>query len=442
WSSGPVPSATPMLAVTPATPSTTIAGWAIASATRWPRACAAWTSGTSRQTSTNRSWFTRATTSRGRVSTRRRCVMASSTCVAARAPRLAYTWWRSSTSTDTIAIRPMSTSCAVSQTRSRSRSRTGMRAALGSPRSPRPAWPVAVMPGPSTPGSPGSDSTSSSSTTRSSAISTGSSSWLTIAAARRARRPARTAATVVSAATSNATPTTASRSGFSMRGVSSSPAPRLSSRDRRRPGARHDAPERDNRGVTTPATAAVRVVIFDFYGTLARNVAETPGVGDVLADHGYRLPDAAGEIWWDGDLGGVERRDRSRSRDHYVAWQHERLLELLAAADVHPGEYEAILTKLRRGDAERHLEAYPEVHDALATVRARGLRLAVCSNWDWDLEPAVAEAGLDGSFDLLVSSAWAGARKPHPRIYRHTLERLDVEPGAALFVGDTWGPDV
>jgi putative hydrolase of the HAD superfamily len=44
--------------------------------------------------------------------------------------------------------------------------------------------------------------------------------------------------------------------------------------------------------------------------------------------------------------------------------------------------------------------------------------------------------------DVLVSSAWAGARKPHPRIFRHTLDLLACEPADAVFVGDTWGPDV
>ena len=75
-------------------------------------------------------------------------------------------------------------------------------------------------------------------------------------------------------------------------------------------------------------------------------------------------------------------------------------------------------------------------------LRERGLQLAVCSNWDWDLEPAIAEAGLEDAFDLVVSSAWAGARKPHPRIFRHTLSLLELAPADVVFVGDTWGPDV
>ena len=95
-----------------------------------------------------------------------------------------------------------------------------------------------------------------------------------------------------------------------------------------------------------------------------------------------------------------------------------------------------------QGRAHRELHAYPEVPDALRELRAQGLLLAVCSNWDWDLEVAVAEAGLGGAVDLLVSSAWAGARKPHPRIFRHTLSLLGLAAADVVFVGDTWGPDV
>ena len=86
---------------------------------------------------------------------------------------------------------------------------------------------------------------------------------------------------------------------------------------------------------------------------------------------------------------------------------------------------------------------YAEVAEVLAALRERGVRTAICSNWDWDLAEAVEEAGLSGTVDVVVSSAWAGARKPHPRIFEHTLDRARRRGGAtSLFVGDTWGPDV
>ena len=189
------------------------------------------------------------------------------------------------------------------------------------------------------------------------------------------------------------------------------------------------------------SAAAAGVVIFDFYGTLARDVGSFH-IDQVMAARGRVLPDHLRDKWWNGDVDGEEHVEASRSREHYVAWQEQRLVALLAEADVHPGERAEILAELRAGRAQRHLVAYPEVHGALAELRDRGARLAVCSNWDWDLEPALASVGLDRAFDVVVSSAWVGARKPHPQIYRETLARLGARADEVLFVGDTWGPDV
>ena len=83
-SSLPAASATPMLALTSATPATSTDGCDTPSATRWLSASAAARSGTSRHTSTKRSWLTCATTSRGRVSVRRRCVIDSTSSTPAR----------------------------------------------------------------------------------------------------------------------------------------------------------------------------------------------------------------------------------------------------------------------------------------------------------------------------------------------------------------------
>ena len=77
----------------------------------------------------------------------------------------------------------------------------------------------------------------------------------------------------------------------------------------------------------------------------------------------------------------------------------------------------------------------PGVVDAIAALRARGLALAVVSNWDCSLPERLHEAGLD--LDVTVSCAEAGAAKPDPAIFRLALERLGVRPERTLHVGDT-----
>jgi putative hydrolase of the HAD superfamily len=187
--------------------------------------------------------------------------------------------------------------------------------------------------------------------------------------------------------------------------------------------------------------ADTKAVLLDFYGTVAR-ATRWVSADTVLADHGYQLSDEAHRRWFNDGIDGIEHDEHSVSREHYVAWQRERTLAMLAETDVHPGEYEEIITKIRTGASQRVIEAYPDAAGALEALRDRGLRLVVCSNWDWDLVEAVEESGLTDAFDALVSSAWVGARKPHPRIYERALAEAGVEPGAAVFVGDTWGPDV
>jgi len=214
-------------------------------------------------------------------------------------------------------------------------------------------------------------------------------------------------------------------------GVLSSGAPE---RWRRRPTS-GPFPVRETRVVT------FRAVVLDFYGTLARATAWV-SVDVVLAEHGVALDDVVRERYWNDGLDGIEHLDHSHSRDHYVAWQRDRLLSMLSETDLHPGEYEVVLDKLAKGNEARVLEAYDETLDVLSGVRERGITLAICSNWDWDLAEAVDEAGVTRAVDVVVSSAWAGARKPHPRIFEHTLEKVGVAPADVLFVGDTWGPDV
>ena len=138
-----------------------------------------------------------------------------------------------------------------------------------------------------------------------------------------------------------------------------------------------------------------------------------------------------------------EHVEQSRSRDHYVAWQRERLLAMLHAGRRAPRRARADPRRPRRGPGGSGCSRRTTRCPACSTTSGpTACASSVCSNWDWDLEPAIAEAGLDGRFDTLVSSAWAGARKPHPRIYRYLLDQTGLDPDDVLFVGDTWGPDV
>jgi FMN phosphatase YigB (HAD superfamily) len=70
--------------------------------------------------------------------------------------------------------------------------------------------------------------------------------------------------------------------------------------------------------------------------------------------------------------------------------------------------------------------------EAIERLRARGLALAVVSNWDVSLHERLDHLGIP-----VVTSADAGVRKPDPAVCRLALERLGVPAARTLHVGDT-----
>ena len=70
-------------------------------------------------------------------------------------------------------------------------------------------------------------------------------------------------------------------------------------------------------------------------------------------------------------------------------------------------------------------------------LRGRGYRMAICTNNVREWEPLWrAKLPVDEIFDVVVDSGFVGTRKPEPRIYEITLERLGIAAPAALLVDD------
>jgi epoxide hydrolase-like predicted phosphatase len=84
-----------------------------------------------------------------------------------------------------------------------------------------------------------------------------------------------------------------------------------------------------------------------------------------------------------------------------------------------------------------HLHPNQRLIEYMRELRDRGYRMAICTNnvREWE-ERWRAKLPVDEIFGVVVDSAFVGTRKPEPRIYELTLERLGVAPGAALLVDD------
>jgi putative hydrolase of the HAD superfamily len=63
--------------------------------------------------------------------------------------------------------------------------------------------------------------------------------------------------------------------------------------------------------------------------------------------------------------------------------------------------------------------------------------MAICTNNVREWEPLWrAKLPVDEIFDVVVDSAFVGVRKPEPRIYELTLERLGAPAAQALLLDD------
>lgn len=170
-----------------------------------------------------------------------------------------------------------------------------------------------------------------------------------------------------------------------------------------------------------------RGVLFDLYGTLLE-------IGEPAFQE--ELP----------RLEGISRRD-------WVAFQREALLT--RPYPTREAFVEAIFERFGGGSGplrdqllrllSRELESVVVVPGALpvlAFLKRRGLRLGLITNSASPYREPLDRLGLAESFDEILFSCDAGARKPATSLYARTLESLELPAREALMVGDSLANDV
>lgn len=103
-----------------------------------------------------------------------------------------------------------------------------------------------------------------------------------------------------------------------------------------------------------------------------------------------------------------------------------------------------VVERLEESHVERHVWCGidPEVPHVLDELKRQGLIIAVISNTeDGRLIDSLDAAGISNRFDLLIDSQVVGLRKPEAAIFKFTLERLELEPHDAAYVGDSYVHD-
>ena len=165
-----------------------------------------------------------------------------------------------------------------------------------------------------------------------------------------------------------------------------------------------------------------RAVILDMDGTLIdSNAAHVHAWVDALREHGH--PVSEKDIWpWVG-MGG------------------DNLLP--AAVGISKESEEGKKISERRGEIfkTRYLpgiQPFPGVRPLLERIRREGMRLVIATSSPGDeLEKNVEIAGIGDLLEDSTSASDAGRSKPDPDVVKAALDRLGLQAGEVVMLGDT-----
>jgi len=86
----------------------------------------------------------------------------------------------------------------------------------------------------------------------------------------------------------------------------------------------------------------------------------------------------------------------------------------------------------------RHARAYSGVHEGLAAMRAKGLRLACVTNKPQAFaDPLLERCGLRDAFELVLGGDALPTRKPDPAPMLHAARTLGAAPADVVAIGDS-----
>ncbi|TXR57750.1 HAD family hydrolase [Quadrisphaera setariae] len=188
----------------------------------------------------------------------------------------------------------------------------------------------------------------------------------------------------------------------------------------------------------------LRAVVFDLDATLVDHVgAATAGLRAWLSVRAVASTPELEARWF-----ALEAEHFNRWRDGEISHDEQRRERLRAflplvgspvgTPDELDAEYAGFLASLRR-----HWRAFDDVPAVLGALRGGGLLTAVLTNGVEALQREKLEhLGLVDAVGPLFAADALGVAKPRPGAFTAVCERLGLEPGQVLYVGDDHEVDV
>jgi putative hydrolase of the HAD superfamily len=100
------------------------------------------------------------------------------------------------------------------------------------------------------------------------------------------------------------------------------------------------------------------------------------------------------------------------------------------------------MAELQRGICRKRLSLFPQVLEALNQLKERYRLAAVSDAQSAYALPELRTLGLHEYFDPVIISGDYGYRKPDPRLFQKALDRLQIPPTQAIYIGNDCYRDV
>lgn len=171
---------------------------------------------------------------------------------------------------------------------------------------------------------------------------------------------------------------------------------------------------------------AISVVVFDVNETLS----DMGPMGGRFVEVG--APEHLAAQWFAGVLRDGFALAAAGGQQPFAVLADEGLRGLFAGLPLNRSVDDAVAHVLAEFSA---LDLHPDVAAGVRALRGRGLRLVTLTNGAAQVaDRLLADAGLRGEFERLLSVEDAGAWKPNPAAYAYAASRCGVDPTQMLLV--------
>ena len=181
--------------------------------------------------------------------------------------------------------------------------------------------------------------------------------------------------------------------------------------------------------------SAINTISFDATGTLFDPFPSIGAIyGEILQNHGIFLPEPELDMRFMAEYHKCRSHSPGVINESVEKLRWQEVVQGILQEDYSTALFEALWDGLGRGD---HWKPKPRLRRTLGTLKEKGYRLIITSNWDRRLHRILSDLDLGDFFEHVFISSELGVEKPSEKVFSLIREQLDVKPDTLLHIGNS-----